>query len=88
MVETLGLEEDMTEAIRNIVGGLSPSVVAGIRQATLDMLDRADAVANPEYKMPLECEVSKQNLDSGAPVKVAVEDLKGVQTIYVRPSNA
>src|SRR6185437_5111514 len=53
MVDALGLEDDLTAEIRGILDGLDPEVVAGIRKATLDMLD------GTEYAMPLDCNVTE-----------------------------
>jgi hypothetical protein len=39
MVDALGLGDFMTDEIRAVLQDLSPDVVAGIRQATLDALD-------------------------------------------------
>jgi hypothetical protein len=88
MVETLGLEEDMTEAIRKLVESLSPAVVESIREATLDMLNRVDAGVDPTYAMPLQCEITAQQLDSGAAVDVTVQDKDGLPTIFTQLANA
>ena len=79
MVEALGLEDDMTARIREILNGLAPDVVEGIRQATLEMLD------STEYMMPLDCTVTDSELDQGVPVEVEVLPEDGVDTIHVRP---
>ena len=42
MLEDLGLEEDTSPALQRILATLAPEVVEGIRQATLDMLDRGE----------------------------------------------
>ena len=80
MVEDLGLEDDMTTRIRQILEGLPANVVEDIRQATLKMLDGTD------YQMPLNCMVTNQGLESGTPVVVDVESVDGRPTICVRPS--
>ena len=49
MVEALGLDDDMSGPIRQVLEGLSPEAVTGIREAMLAMLE-TDA---PE--MPLDC---------------------------------
>jgi hypothetical protein len=78
MVEALGLEGEMSDAVRKIVAGLAPAEVEGIRKATLDMLDRA------ETQMPVNCNLSQTQIDGGAPVAVAVVDESGIETIRVR----
>jgi hypothetical protein len=79
MVEDLGLEDDMTLRIRQILEDLPPDVVAGIRQATLQMLD------GTEYEMPLSCMVSDHELESGVPIEVEVETTQDRPTILIRP---
>jgi hypothetical protein len=81
MVEDLGLEDDMTSRIKRILESLSPEVVEGIRQATLQMLDGTD------YQMPLKCMITRQGLESGSPVEVDVEPVDGRPTILVRPGS-
>jgi hypothetical protein len=78
MVETLGLAGDMSDAVRGIVAGLGPDVVAGIRQATLEMLD------GPTRRMPVDCNLSQTEIDGGAPVNVSVVVDDSQQTILVR----
>ena len=48
MVEALGLDDDMSARIREILESLPDDVVAGIRTATLAMLDRGD------YSLPVD----------------------------------
>jgi hypothetical protein len=79
MVEALGLEDDMTERIRQILTDLPPDVVEGIRKATIEMLDSSD------YVMPLDCTVTDAELEEGVPVDVEVLPESGVETIHVRP---
>lgn len=79
MVEALGLEDDMTARIRAILVDLPDDVVAGIRKATLEMLDSGNFV------MPLACRVTDAELDSGVPVAVDVLPEKGTETIRIRP---
>ncbi len=79
MVEALGLEEDMTKRIREILVGLPDDVVAGIRKATLEMLDSGNFV------MPLECSVTDAELNAGVPVDVEVSPEQGTDTIRIRP---
>jgi len=78
MVDALGLEDDMTERIRQIVEELPPDVVRGIRAATIEMLDSSD------YEMPLDCSVTDAQLDRGVPVDVEVFPTAGRRTIHVR----
>lgn len=80
MVDALGLEEDMSARIRQILEGLSDDVVEGIRKATLEMLDSKD------YVMPLDCNVTDAELEKGIPVDVEVLPEDGKQTIHVRPT--
>ncbi len=79
MVEALGLEDDMTDRIRQILLDLPPDVVDRVRQATLAMLDSGNFV------MPLECGVTDTELDAGVPVAVEVASQKGIETIHIRP---
>ncbi len=79
MVDALGLEDDMTKRIRQIVEELPPDVVRGIRAATIEMLDSRD------YEMPLDCSVTDAQLDRGVPVDVDVVPDAGGRTIHVRP---
>jgi hypothetical protein len=78
MVEALGLDDDMSGPIRRILEGLSPEAVTGIREAMLAML----ATDAPE--MPLDCAVTKSDLDAGVRVQVGVAPVKGTPTIQVR----
>jgi hypothetical protein len=82
MVDDLGLEEDMTARIREILETLSPEVVDEIRSATLEMLD------SKNYVMPLDCTVTDAQLDDGTPVQVEVDVEKDVKTIHVRPASS
>lgn len=79
MVEALGLDDDMTARIRAILVDLPADAVAGIRKATLEMLDSGNFV------MPLECRVTDAELDAGVPVAVDVVPEKGTETIRIRP---
>lgn len=81
MVEDLGLEDDMTTRIRQILEGLSPKVVEDIRQATLEMLDGSN------YKMPLSCVLTSQDVESNSSVEVEVKPVNGRQTILVQASS-
>ena len=76
MVSALGLDDDMSERIRQILEGLPDDAIAGIRTATLAMLDGDD------YKMPVVCTVAAPDLDR--PVSVEVSPEKGTPTIHVR----
>ncbi len=80
MVEALGLEDDMTKRIRQILHELPREVVDQIRKATLDMLDSGD------YVMPLDCTVTDAELNKGVPVEVEVLPETGKDTIHVRPA--
>ena len=84
MVEALGLDHAMSPPVLKILESLSPEVVDGIRKATLDMLDRTD----PNYHMPVDCNVTDAELDAGVPVEVEVLDESGTPTIHVRPAPA
>lgn len=79
MVEALGLEDEMTKRIRQILEALPADVIEGIRKATIEMLDSKD------YVMPLDCTVTDAELDEGIPVEVEVLPEKGKDTIHVRP---
>ena len=79
MVDALGLEDDMTARIRQIVEELPPDVVTAIRAATIAMLDSND------FEMPLVCTVTDAQLDHGVPIEVNVVADQGRQTIHVRP---
>ena len=80
MVEALGLEDDMTQRIREVLLDLPEDVVTGIRQATLEMLDSGNFV------MPLECSVTDAELNEGIPVDVEVAPVRGIEVIHVRPA--
>lgn len=79
MVEALGLDDDMTARIRQILEELPKDVVDEIRRATLAMLDSGD------YVMPLDCTVTDAELNDGIPVDVEVVPEAGKETIHVRP---
>jgi hypothetical protein len=78
MVDALGLSDDMTPETRGVIQGLSPDVVAGIRQATLEALDGG------RTKMPIDCAITDAELASGVDVDV-VQSAAG-PTIHVRPA--
>lgn len=78
MVDALGLEDDMSTRIRQIVADLPPAVVEEIRQATLAMLDRDEQV------MPLTCGLSGAELENGELIDVDVTTVDGKPTIRVR----
>lgn len=78
MVEALGLDDDLTARIRRILEELPPDVVAGIRAATLEMLNTAN------YVMPVTCTIPDSALDQPVAVEVAPES--GTPTIHVRPA--
>jgi hypothetical protein len=81
MVEDLGLEDDMTARIREILETLPPETVDEIRSATLEMLD------SKSYVLPLDCTVTDAELDAGIPVDVEVDIEKDTKTIHVRPAS-
>lgn len=78
MVVELGLADEMSAAVRTVVEQLGPDDVAAIRQAILDMLDRAENV------MPVDCNLSQGAIDQGAPVDVSIVPEDGRSTIRVR----
>jgi hypothetical protein len=80
MVDALGLDDEMTTRVRIIVGELAPHVVAGIRDATVAVLDTGGV------NLPLDCSVTQAQLDDGLPVTVDVVPEAGVQTIRIRPT--
>jgi hypothetical protein len=80
MVEALGLDDELTDPIRQILENLDPTVVAGIRQATLEMLD------SKNFMMPLDCTVTDAELGAGIPVEVEVLPESNKPTIHVRPA--
>jgi len=80
MVSALGLPLD--DRIRRILEGLSPDVVAGIRQATLAALEAGGS------GLPLSCVVTEDQLNAGQGVDVDVPDLNGTRTIRVRPASS
>jgi hypothetical protein len=79
MVEALGLEDDLTKDIRKALVDLPPTVVEGIRQATLQMLDGP----SDEYAMPLDCDVSNDQLESGISAHLETNPENGQLTITV-----
>jgi hypothetical protein len=78
MVVELGLADQMSAPVRAVVEGLGTREVAAIRQATVDMLDRA------ENKLPVNCDLTQDAIDAGAPVAVSVVSQDRVSTILVR----
>jgi hypothetical protein len=77
MVVELGLAPQMTPPVRAVVERLGASEVAAIRQATIDMLDRA------ENKLPVKCDLTQDAIDRGTPVDVSVVSVDQVSTIVV-----
>ena len=77
MVEQLGLGSTLTPELRAIITGLAPDVVEGIRQATLEMLDRGESA------MPLDCQVSDDDIAGGVQVAV-VQSSSGQEQIQIR----
>jgi hypothetical protein len=78
MVEALGLDDEMSDRIRQIVEELPQSVVDGIREATLAMLDTS------QFAMPLDCGVTDAQIASGVPVEVDIAPDNGTPTIRIR----
>ena len=78
IVEALGLDDDMSARIRQVLEELPPDIVQGIRKAVLTMLDSGT------YVMPLNCAMSKVELETGAPVDVTVSPDDGRPTIHVK----
>ena len=76
MVGALGLDDDMSERIREILESLPDDVVAGIRTATLAMLEGDD------HEMPVKCSVGAFDLDKPVSVEVSPDD--GKPTIHVQ----
>jgi hypothetical protein len=79
MVEALGLEDDLTKEIRKALEDLPPNVVEGIRQATLQMLDDP----SEQYTMPLDCDVSNDQLGSGISAHLETDPVNGRLTIAI-----
>ena len=73
MVGALGLDDDMSARIRQILESLPDDVVAGIRTATLAMLDRGT------YALPVICTVPAADL---ANVRLTI-DPEGVRILVV-----
>ena len=82
MVEAMGLDDDLTDPIRKILGEVTPEVADGIRNAVLKMLDDSEA---GDYALPLDCTVTTEELNEGIAVEVEVLPEQGVETIHVRP---
>jgi hypothetical protein len=80
MVDALGLGGNLTPEIRAVLQDLSPDVIAGIRQATLDALD------NGRTQMPLACGITDAELEGDADVNVEVVQASVGPTILVLPS--
>lgn len=78
MVTDLGLGDDLTDNLRQVIESLSPEVVEEIRATTLAMLDRR------EQQLPLDCELTKDEVDAGVPVTVAVTPTGDAGVIRVR----
>jgi hypothetical protein len=82
MVTQLGLADEMSPAVREVVEGLGAKEVTAIRQAIIDMLDRAD------NRLPVDCNLTQDAIDRGAPVGVSVVSQARVSTIVVRATPA
>jgi len=57
MVDQLGLRDDMTAQVRTIIDGLSPDVVAGIRQSMLAI--------DGNVTMPISCTITDSAIEAG-----------------------
>ena len=57
MVEELGLAVEMSDAVRRIVEGLPPNVVADIRTAVTQTLNAG------QVTMPVDCNLSQTEID-------------------------
>lgn len=79
MVEALGLDDDMSDRIREILESLTAEAVAGIRKATLEMLSTGNR------ELPVICTVPQDQLVQ--PVAVEVSPENGVETIHVRSAS-
>ena len=79
MIEDLGLEEDMSPALRKVVENLAPDVVDAIRGATVEALDRG------ERTLPVRWGVTDAELDGGVDVEVDVVETERGRVIRVRP---
>ncbi len=79
MVDALGLEDDMTTEIRQLLEDLPADVVDGIRKATIEMLDSAN------YVMPLRCAITDSEIQNGVPIEVSVLPELGRHQIHIRP---
>jgi hypothetical protein len=78
MVEALALDDEMDDQLRAVIEKIPPDVVTGIREATLEMLDRGG------HDLPLDCNVTPGEVDQGVPVEVEVVDEDNVRTIRAR----
>ena len=78
MVEALGLDDEMSDRVRQIVEELPQKVVDGIRAATLAMLETT------EFALPLDCSVTAAQMLSRDPVEVDISQENGSPTIRVR----
>src|SRR5437016_5096415 len=81
MVEALGLDDEMSDWVRQIVEELPPNVVDGIREATLAMLETG------EFALPLDCSVTAAQMLTRDPVEVDVSRENGKPTIRIRAAN-
>jgi len=81
MVEALGLDDEMSDRVREIVAALPQNVVDGIREATLAMLETR------EFAMPLECRVTEAQMLTRDPVEVDVSRENGKPTIRIRATH-
>jgi hypothetical protein len=80
MVEALGLAGEMSDQVRGIVESLPKDVVAKIRAAVTQTLERG------QNTMPVDCNLSQNEIDAGAAVTVSVVDEAGSPMVRVRSS--
>jgi hypothetical protein len=78
MVEALALDNEMDEQLRKVIEAIPADVVTGIREATLEMLDRGG------HNLPIDCNVTPEEVDEGVPVDVEVVFEDKFRTIRAR----
>ena len=77
LIDEIGLNGKVPEPIRRILDSLPAPTLAGIRQATLQMLD------STTYEMPLACTASQEEIKSGS-VSISVVLDQGRSVIQVK----
>jgi hypothetical protein len=93
MVDALALDAEMDEVenLQKLIENLPPDVVTKIREATLAALDRLDGGVDiprdengvPQV-LPIDCNVTQDDVKNNANVGVDVEPKDGVETVVVR----